>query len=533
MAATFLALMLCAPISAQVTQRVSVSTTGAGGNDRSWHPSISADGRFVVFVGEASNLVAGDTNGADDVFVHDRQLGSTERVSVATDGTQGNDESYLPSISADGRFVAFESRASNLVPGDTNSYVDVFVRDRQLGTTERVSVATGGAQANASSFWPDWVMPSISDDGRFVAFASVALGLVAGDTNGSYDVFVRDRQLGTTQRVSVATNGAQGNYHSGGPTITADGRFVPFGSQASNLVAGDTNGETDSFVHDRQTGTTERVSVTASGTQGNAGSFKPSPSADGRFVAFYSRASNFVAGDTNAEYDVFVRDRQLGTIERASVGINGAQGNDSSFSTSISADGRSVAFYSYATNLVVGDSWVIDVFVRDRGPASTIAAFCFGDGTGAACPCANTGNAGRGCKSSAAGSIGCLLSAVDSSGNPNPSTSVSANDLGLKSEGMNVGSYCVFFQGTGNVAGGAGGVSPDFDGLDCVGGTIVRLGCIPTLSGTNTLASVATLAGLSATAQTLVYQAAYRNAVPFCTPATLNTSHALQVSWGP
>jgi hypothetical protein len=279
---------------------------------------------------------------------------------------------------------------------------------------------------------------------------------------------------------------------------------------------------------------TQRVSVSTGGAGGNNVSWYPSISADGHFVAFQSHASNLVAGDTNSFHDVFVRDRQLKTTKRVTVATSGDQGNNDSSAPSISADGRFVAFEGNASNLVVGDTSVRDIFVRDRGPAtSTIAAFCFGDGTGTACPCANTGDTDRGCKSPAAGSIGCLLSAVDANGNPNPSTSVVANDLGLKSEGMSISSYCVFFQGTSSVAGGPGSLSPSFDGLDCVGGTIVRLGLLSTMSGTNTLAGVAGVAGLSQTAQTLYYQSAYRNAAPFCTYATLNTSNALQISWQP
>jgi hypothetical protein len=334
--------------------------------------------------------------------------------------------------------------------------------------------------------------------------------------------------------VSVATGGAQADANSGNSSVSADGRFVAFESLASNLVAGDTNGLYDVFVRDRQLGTTERVSVATGGAQGNSFSASSSISADGRFVAFRSYASNLVAGDTNGNQDVFVRDRQSGTTERVSVVTGGAQANDDSFRLSISADGHIVAFVSSATNLVAGDTnGEGDIFVRDRDQAFLIANYGLGDGTGTACPCANSGDAGRGCKSSAAGSIGCLLSAVDSNGNPDPSVSVTANDLGLKSEGMNMGSYCIFLQGTGNVDVGFGGVSPSYDGLACVGGAIVRLGRITTMGGTNILAGVAGVAGLSATAQTLFYQSVYRNAAPFCTPATLNTSNALQINWEP
>jgi tricorn protease-like protein len=195
------------------------------------------------------------------------------------------------------------------VPGDTNNAYDVFVRDRQSGTTSRVSLASNGAQGSANS-----TDPAISADGRFVAFVSNASNLVAGDTNDTGDIFVHDRQTGTTSRVSVASGGTQGSGPSSAPSISADGRFVAFGSDAANLVAGDTNGEPDVFVHDRQTGTTSRVSVASDGTQGitifhSDVSFTSSISADGRFIAFDSDHGNLVAGDRNQTSDVFVRDQ--------------------------------------------------------------------------------------------------------------------------------------------------------------------------------------------------------------------------------
>jgi Tol biopolymer transport system component len=284
------------------TRRVSVSSAGAEGNNWSYYPSISADGRFVAFSSDASNLVAGDGNGTSDVFVRDRATGKTRRVSVSSAGAEGNNASYDPSISADGRFVAFHSDASNLVAGDGNGTSDVFVRDRATGKTRRVSVSSAGAEGNGDSY-----ASSISADGRFVAFHSNASNLVAGDGNGTSDIFVHDRATGKTRRVSVSSAGAQGNGASYNPSISADGRFVAFHSNASNLVAGDGNGTTDVFVHDRATGKTRRVSVSSAGAEGNGASYNPSISADGRFVAFESSASNLVAGDGNGTSDIFVR----------------------------------------------------------------------------------------------------------------------------------------------------------------------------------------------------------------------------------
>ena len=360
------------------TERVSVDSAGNQGNSDSSYPSLSANGRFVAFISGASNLVPGDTNGVVDVFVHDRRTGTTERVNVDNAGNEANnggDTRSRPAISADGRFVAFSSRATNLVPGDTNGWEDVFVRDRWTGTTERVSVNSAGTEGNGSSG-----NPSISADGRFVAFESYATNLVAEATNGYADVFVHDRQTGITERVSVDSAGNQGNSGSYDPSLSADGRVVAFISWASNLVPGDTNGYfPDVFVHDRQTGVTERVSVDSAGNQGNGASgelgnsaYRPVVSADGRFVAFASDATNLVPGDTNKTTDVFVHDRQTRTTERVSVDSAGNQGSWGSGAPSISADGRFVAFCSASPNLVAGDTnWAKDMYGFDN-PASDV-----------------------------------------------------------------------------------------------------------------------------------------------------------------
>jgi Tol biopolymer transport system component len=354
------------------TERVSVATGGAKGNGDSASPAISLDGRFVAFESLATNLVPGDTNHTGDVFVRDRRTRTTERVSLGRNGAQGNGASFFPAISADGRFVAFTSDASNLVPGDTNGYADTFICDRRMGRTERVSVGTSGAQGNGASL----LFPALSADGRFVAFVSFATNLVPGDTNDAWDVFVRDRRTGTTARASVGRNGAQGNDISYFPALSADGRFVAFTSEASNLVPGDTNGVDvgDVFVRDRRTRTTERVSLGRNGAQGNDGSYGTAISPDGRFVAFTSDASNLVPGDTNHDADDFVRDRRVGRTERVSVSTSGAQGNNDSHAAALSADGRFVAFTSDASNLVPRDTNgpdVADVFVHDRRTRTT------------------------------------------------------------------------------------------------------------------------------------------------------------------
>jgi LPXTG-site transpeptidase (sortase) family protein len=344
------------------TTRVSVDSSGTQGNGHSFSPSISSDGRYVAFQSDATNLVAGDTNEVDDVFVHDRNTGATTRVSVDSSGTQGNGGSYNPYISSDGRYVVFLSNARNLVAGDTNFVYDIFVHDRTTGATTRVSVDSSGVQGNDNAF-----QPSISSDGRYVLFYSKASNLVTGDTNGVFDVFVHDRTTGVTRRISVDSSGVQGNDHSSVPYISSDGRYVAFASNATNLVAGDTNGVNDVFVHDLTTGATTRVSVDSSGVQGNGGSFTPSISSDGRYVVFLSAATNLVAGDTNGVSDVFVYDMITGATKRVSVDSSGVQGNGDPSYPYISSDGGYVAFVSYASNLVTGDTnGTEDVFVHER-----------------------------------------------------------------------------------------------------------------------------------------------------------------------
>ncbi|MEG4087977.1 calcium-binding protein [Microcoleus sp. Pol12B4] len=349
---------------ANTTIRVSVDSAGNQGNMDSSTASISAGGRFVAFYSKATNLVPKDTNADSDVFVRDMLANTTTRVSVDSVGNQADDLSLGASISADGRFVAFLSFASNLVPGDTNNNSDIFVRDLLTNTITRVSVDSAGNQANSDSLYF-----SISADGRFVAFHSSASNLVPGDTNNRSDIFVRDTLANTTTRVSVDSAGNQANGTSDTLSMSADGRFVAFSSFATNLVPGGTNNTNDIFVRDTLANTTARISVDSAGNQAN-GTFGPniSISPDGRFVAFESTASNLVPGDTNNDRDIFVRDLLTNTTTRVSVDSAGNQGNNGSFAPSISANGRRVAFDSAASNFVPGDTNNIpDVFVFDMG----------------------------------------------------------------------------------------------------------------------------------------------------------------------
>jgi Tol biopolymer transport system component len=362
---------------AGTTERVSVASGGEEGNAESGNPAISEDGNYVAFSSGATNLAGSDLNGYSDVFIHDRQSGETFLVSVANDGSQGNSYSTSPSVSSDGRYVAFESYASNLVAGDLNETTDVFIRDRLNLVTIRVSVASDGNEANGESY-----ADSISGDGLHIAFTSEASNLVAGDTNNITDVFVHDRNSGETSIISVASDGTLGNELSWRSTISANGVYVAFESHADNLVSGDNNGQADIFLHDRQNGVTSRVSVDSSGMEANSGSYRPAISSDGRYITFYSWASDLVEGDTNNTYDVFVHDRISGETSRVSIASDGTEGNDQSRFSDISADGRFIVFESLASSLVEGDNnATYDIFKHDRVSGVTTLASLNSDGT--------------------------------------------------------------------------------------------------------------------------------------------------------
>ncbi|MBI1851397.1 MAG: PD40 domain-containing protein [Planctomycetes bacterium] len=354
------------------TTRVSLGPNLVQGDMSSTSPALSADGRYVAFVSRARNLVAGDTNDLEDVFVRDRLTHVTERISVSSDGLQAmspnNVGSSRPVLSLDGRFVAFESFASNLVPNDLNIATDIFLHDRQTGVTERVSVNAVGLQLNGSSF-----RPAMSADGRYVTFETAARGVVVGDTGNHPDVFVRDRVAATTELVSVNSAGVQGDRDSQYGSISADGRFVSFSSVATNLDPNDQNVVDDVFVRDRIAQTTTRISTTWTHGSGNSVSFGTALSHDGRFIAFESVATNLLPGETDNTYRIFLHDRVLGVNVRLDVGSSGAGGvgvldpSSANPFCSLSFDGRFAAFASRATDLVEGDTNnVSDAFVREH-----------------------------------------------------------------------------------------------------------------------------------------------------------------------
>lgn len=406
--------------------RASVASDGTladDGPDSQSHVSVSGGGRFVAFQSGATNLVAGDDAGHQDVFLRDREEGTTVRISVSPDGEDGDASSRNPAVTPDGQFVVFNSHASNLVPNDDNGKADVFVWKRQSGAIELVSVATDGTQVNDHSALPASGGSTISDDGRYVVFSSGADNLVQGDANEESDIFVRDRESGTTDLVSRASDGSQGNGRSFFPTVSGDGRIVAFGTLAGNLVGApsndlpqivfrnlqtgatglvsaapgssdvslstdgrlavfvslasdlapsDDNGQYDVFLRDLQTQTTELVSVSTGGVQGVGDTWEPSMSGDGRFIAFESISANLVADDENGLSDIFVRDRELHTTEIVSLGADAEAGDSSSYDPAINQDGRFVVFLSNASNLVAGDNDVPHYLVAQRTVSSVL-----------------------------------------------------------------------------------------------------------------------------------------------------------------
>jgi Tol biopolymer transport system component len=372
---------------------VSQDSLGTQGNDGSGDDgvAISADGRFIAFSSRATNLDASSPmNTTYDVFVRDRLAGVTERMSKDSSGVAGNGDSGFCSISADGRYVAFVSAATNLVAGDTNtcypfptpgSCPDIFVHDRVTGVTERVSVDSHGAQANDASGYPaefDTYPFSISGDGRYVVFGSLATNL---SPHGVAGVFVHDRVTGVTERADVDSTGRESDFSAHAASISADGRYVAFDSDATDLVAGVTNGAHNVYVHDRVSGNTELASVGSEGTVPNGDSVLPSISRDGRFVAFVSGAFNlWPPGDSNGVTDIFLHDRATGLTTLVSQTLAGAPGNDSSggpagayteLVVAVAGDGRHVAFLSNATNLGPAGSGEPTLFLRGPDPADT------------------------------------------------------------------------------------------------------------------------------------------------------------------
>lgn len=504
------------------TTLVSVSTTGGGANRDCTPQSITPDGRFVGFSTIASNLVAGDTNNAADAFVRDMLLGTTERVSVTTSGAQSNGGGDSPVLSADGRYVAF--RGFNLSSDDVNGYADIYLRDRLAGTTVLVSRNSSGQQALMTCY-----TPSISPDGRFVAFETASDNIVPGTYPGP-DVFVRDLVLGTTILASAGAGGVPGNLSSfldSNQTLSNDGRFLVYSSESTNFGQVDANGNnTDVFVHDLLTGANTCVSLTSTGVTGSSYSHGGAISGNGRFVAYTSLAGDLAPGDNNAALDTFLWDSVSGTSTLISVTPGGAVGAGGSDICSISDDGRFVAFSTTADDIVAADTnYAEDVFVRDLSPWLP-EEICFGDGSGLTCPCSNSGRAGNGCANSL-NVAGAHLAAHGAA--------ILSNDtLSLAASGMPDGT-ALYVQGTARLDFGSGKAFAD--GLRCVGGTRVNMRILTNFGGASQLPepmgpTISTLGSVTAPG-TRVYQVWYRDAASFCTPRTFNLTNAIEVAWAP
>ncbi|MBI5364628.1 MAG: PD40 domain-containing protein [Planctomycetes bacterium] len=579
-------------LSQASTGLVSINAGGtASGNGGSFDSSVSADGMRIGFDSAASNLVANDTNGQLDVFVRDRASSTTILASRGVAVPQANGASFWPSISADGNLLAYQSTASNLVVQDTNARKDVFVNDLGTGLNTRVSVSNAGIQGNQDS-----EQPSISGDGRIVAFTTSSDNLVPGDVNGVGDIFAYDLQAHQIVLVSIHALGVQANHASRFPVVDYDGRHVVFESDADNLVAGDVNGLTDVFVKDLSTGAVVLASVGSAGQQANAACVWPSISGNGRFVTFESRATNLVVGDLNGKSDIFLRDLWTNETRRVSLSTTGLEGDGDSGgacctgvgTSPLSFDGRTVVFVSAAINLAPADpdfTWDIfshdtfthetarvsltstgqevyspcsipavsadggsivfttadptlvpgdtnglnDVFVRDLGSQPPVA-FCFGDGTSGACRCGNTGAPGHGCENSRS-TGGAQLSSTGSA-------SLTADSFVLTVVDETPSALTLFLQGDDMDL-------PVFlgDGLRCVGGTLKRLYLTRAVGGVASAPEPGQLAlseraaafgDLILIGASRHYQAYYRDAsLLFCPGGgTSNTSNALAVVWG-
>lgn len=376
-------------------RRASIATNGApaeAGTERTINatPAISANGRYVAFGSRATNL----DGYPSQVYVHDLQTGATTRITHNFSGGPANASCGGPAISANGRFVAFLSDATDLVEGPVFTSV-AYVVDRSTGVISRiVADVSGGPPDGSTSF------AAISANGRFVAFKSYANDLVADDRNGVYDLFVHDREIGVTSLVAVTPSGAYArNGAHGCPSLSADGRYIAFTSFSRDLLPGSGRIGDLIFVRDQVAATTTLVSVDSTGAAAHGPCYHPKLSADGRFVAFESDVPDLVANDTNHARDVFLHDRQTGETVRVSVDSNGAEGDQASgspqfdsatqfddhpYDLALSDDGLVVAFPSLATNLVAGDgNRTIDVFVHERiavGVASVVPASGSEDG---------------------------------------------------------------------------------------------------------------------------------------------------------
>ena len=525
-------------VQTSTTYLVSRGANGASANGTSNRASLSDDAVWVAFTSSASNLVPGSPP-TEQVYLWNRLTLVVRLVSVNGAGGVANAACRNPEISGDGQFVAYRTAASNLgwSTGGQYQIVRCNVSTPQVTQIELVSRSITGAAAGSGVAEGH----ALSRDGNFVAFCSDTTNLVSGDTNGADDVFVRDMagNVTTCASLSALVLGAHANAGSKFPRISADGRMVAFTSAATDLVPGDTNGFTDVFVHDRLTGLTARADVTSSGAQSNGTSGNVSTnepgvaiSPDGRFVSFRSSASNLDPLDTGTTPDIFLHDLQTGITRMIGLGSGGqVPSGGSSTDCSLSDQAQHVAFVSGAENLISPapyvNSGVSDVFLRSVGDPLAPSGTCFGDGSGAACPCGNTAPAGarNGCLNSLG--MGARLVATGTA-------SIAADTLVLHADQM-PNSTSLYFQGTTAVGGGAGTILGD--GLGCAGGALIRLRTVQNAAGASQFPGAGdpllSVRGSVTIPGTRVYQAWYRNAAAYCTPSTFNLTNGLVVVWQP
>ena len=379
---TSLGLLSATAFAQEPISRITVRPDGSASPGVAWfsfHP-IARDGRHVVFATATGDLVVGDTNGRHDIFVRDLATGVTTRVSASNGEAEANRGSFHPSISADGRFVAFASAASNLISNDTNNFDDIFLRDRDPdgnglfdesnSTTRRISRKVNGTQSNGLSD-----LTAIAADGSYVAFQCDGPNIVPGvDNNGDRDVFVRDRQAGVTILASLASDGSQGNDDSFEPSISGDGTHLSFTSDADNFFVGDGNQRSDVFVRDLVAGTLTHVSRNALGVPFDRSSYTSWLSGDGSVVVFTTDAWNVAPEDTNFNTDAILVDLATGAIEVISENCIGFSANQRSLYPSCSGDGLRVVFFSEASDLVSDAIGGEHLYVHDRSIAWPEAA---------------------------------------------------------------------------------------------------------------------------------------------------------------
>ncbi len=572
---TVLPLVLALPIGAQTTIRVTAGIGGAEPNGTSASPHISRDGRFVVFSSEADNLDANDTSVGPDVFLYDANSGTVALVSARDPGPSSSSPITSPGVSDDGNIVVFASFATNLAPGSIGFH-DIFVRDRAAGTTTRV---TSGWLGNSSE-------PEITPDGRYIVFESQANNVVSSGPDS--DVILHDRQTGTFALVSQNTGGTPGNGHSAGPSISADGRIIAFTSEASNFLLSDTNAVADVFVRDVVAGTTRRASIGVFGNALALPSTAGNVSGDGRRIVFMTSDGTTTAGDTNGVEDVFYFDRTAGLPGRASAPPSRQGGNGFSNQGTISRNGRYIAFRSAATDLVgidptpvfpdlyvkdletgaveiislsstgtasnvartpsisangrfvafVGHEGLVpgdaigfpEVYIRDRG-AIVYTTPCAGDNLSTPCPCGNPGSLGNGCENYGL-TGGARLVAT---GSP----SVTGDTIQLAVTGLPVFPTAMGFSQGDALQNNGLGVGFG-DGVRCIGGQVLRLRQRQSITGESAYGfgvpgdpAVSLQGQVGPVGGTRFYQVSYRSVGSFCFQQKVNWSNSIAIVWEP